>query len=108
MAWIWELFITLDLTMMAVVSLWLPFWAAFFTGFSIFVLQCHLFALLYIFDMKVGANLMVALSVTAGICVDEITHCIYHLIYSYGTLEERITKQLLATVLPLLRERYQL
>lgn len=88
--WMWEMFSVLDISMFITTSFWLPFWAAAMAACMVFVLQIHIFGVIYVCGLQFQILLIIALSVTAGICIDEITHCIYHLVYAYGTVEERL------------------
>lgn len=88
--WFWEIILILDATMFVVVACWLPFWGAAFASLMVFILQVHIFGILSLFGNKFDILCFIALCVTCGICVDEITHCLYHLTYSYGTVEERL------------------
>jgi predicted RND superfamily exporter protein len=76
--------------MFFVVVFWLPIGMSAFATFMVFVLQCHIFGIIYVCDVELSLMVIVALTVTCGICIDEITHSMYGIVYSYGTVEERL------------------
>lgn len=90
MSWTWEVLISLDFAMWFTLIFWLPFWASTFATFVVFCLQQHIWGIAYIYDMQLAISFTMVMTVTCGICVDEVTHCIFALIKAYGTPEERL------------------
>lgn len=95
--WIWDILISLNCSIWLVLIFFIPFWAATVASLMVFILQIHIWGMVYVFGLHLSLDVLVALTSTCGICVDEIVHSLYAIIYSHGTREERLHETVVIT-----------